>query len=163
MKRLKLYYINENYINYLRIYDKRVAYNKNESRPYIGIVYQYNNMLYFAPLSSPKKKHLKMNKNMIDIWKIEDGKLGIVNFNNMIPCDFDVLTEAIPKTDDVKYKILLENQISSINSNRDKLLHKVALFRKKYDNNQLQENIMNRCCNFALLEEKSKIYQQVLI
>lgn len=87
-------------------------------------------MTYFAPLSSPKPKHLTMNKNMVDIWKIEDGKLGVVNFNNMIPCFMSVLTEAIPKIQDIKYKKLLENQISSINANRDQLLHKVILFRK---------------------------------
>lgn len=158
-KRLKLYYINEDYINYLRKFDSRVAYNKNESRPYIGIVYQYHGIFYFAPLSSPKTKHLKMNKHMVDIWKIEDGKLGIVNFNNMIPCDMNVLIEAIPRIKDLKYKKLLENQISSINANRDKLLHKIELFRRKYDHRQLQENIMKRCCDFILLEEKYELYK----
>lgn len=116
-------------------------------------------MTYFAPLSSPKQKHLSMNKNMVDIWKIEDGKLGIVNFNNMIPCSMSVLTEAIPKIQDIKYKRLLENQISSINANREQFLHKVKLFRNKYDNQLLKENILKRCCDFHLLEEKCHIYQ----
>ena len=34
MKNLKLYYIEEKYIDYLRNFDKRVAYNKDKSRPY---------------------------------------------------------------------------------------------------------------------------------
>lgn len=159
IRRLKLYYIDDKYIDFLRKYDSRVAYNKNGTRPYVGVVYQCNEMTYFAPLSSPKPKHLTMNKNMVDIWKIEDGKLGVVNFNNMIPCFMSVLTEAIPKIQDIKYKKLLENQISSINANRDQLLHKVILFRKKYDNKFLGENVLKRCCDFKLLEEKCHLYQ----
>ena len=55
MNKLKLYFIQSEYINYLRKYDNRVAYNKVPNRPYIGVVYTYNNFNYFAPLSSPKK------------------------------------------------------------------------------------------------------------
>ena len=39
---------------------------------------------YFAPLSSPKPKHKNM-KNTLDFFKIKNGELGAVNFNNMIP------------------------------------------------------------------------------
>ena len=44
MKNLKIYYISESYINYLRQFDKNVAYNKNTTRPYIGVV-NINNMI----------------------------------------------------------------------------------------------------------------------
>ena len=50
-KVLKIYYLDENYINYLRKFDTKVAYNKNQTRPYIGIVYTFNGFNYFAPLS----------------------------------------------------------------------------------------------------------------
>ena len=33
MKNLKIYYIDEGYINYLRQFDKNVAYNKNTTIP----------------------------------------------------------------------------------------------------------------------------------
>ena len=39
MKILKIYYINENYIKYLRKFDKIVPYNKTHTRPYIGVVF----------------------------------------------------------------------------------------------------------------------------
>ena len=65
MKTLKIYYIDTNYINYLRIFDKRVAYNKSKARPYVGVVYTFNNQTYFAPLSSPKPKHLTMNIGLL--------------------------------------------------------------------------------------------------
>ena len=85
MNKLKIYYIDSNYIDYLRKFDKRVAYNKSKTRPYVGVVYTFNNQTYFAPLSSPKPKHLTMNNRALDIFKIKDGELGIVNINNMIP------------------------------------------------------------------------------
>lgn len=65
-----------------------------------------------------------MNANMIDIFKIKDGELGFVNINNMIPCIMEVLTEAIPNITDKKFKTLLENRLSYINSKRDILLKK---------------------------------------
>ena len=85
-RRLNLYYISNDYIDYLRKFDDKVRFNKNHSRPYVGIVYTYNNNNYFAPLSSPKPKYQKTKKTAIDIWLIDEGKLGVINFNNMIPC-----------------------------------------------------------------------------
>lgn len=159
--RLKLYYVKNEYIDYLRKYDEIVPYNKNATRPYIGIVYTYNEHNYFAPLTSPKLKHMKMNNHAIDIWKIDSGKLGIVNFNNMIPCPNEVLEEVLPTIKDKKYKNLLENQLSSLNKNREMLIRKIERFHKKYRNNQLENIVKNRCCNFPLLEEKSKEYTNI--
>ncbi len=72
--------------DYLRKFDNKVAYDKNkkEIRPFIGILFQIGSYDYFAPLPSPKPKHKKMKKT-IDFFKIKDGELGAVNFNNMIP------------------------------------------------------------------------------
>lgn len=125
--RLKLYYISDEYINFLRKYDQKVPYNKSQTRPFIGVVYTFNNINYFAPLASPKIKHLKMSNRVIDIWKIDGGKLGIINFNNMLPSPIEVLSEVLPTIKDKKYKILLENQISSINADRDVLIKKINI------------------------------------
>lgn len=156
--RLKLYCIADEYINYLRKYDEKVPFNKSQTRPFIGVVYTLNGSNYFAPLSSPKPKHLKMSNHAIDIWKIDSGKLGIVNINNMLPSPYEALTEVIPTIKDRKYKKLLENQISSINADRDILLKKIERFQNKYRHNQLDLCVKERCCNFDLLEEKCKEY-----
>lgn len=100
--RLKLYYISDEYINFLRKYDQKVPYNKSQTRPFIGVVYTFNNINYFAPLASPKIKHLKMSNRVIDIWKIDGGKLGIINFNNMLPSPIEVLSEVLPTIKDKK-------------------------------------------------------------
>lgn len=99
-----------------------------------------------------------MNKSAVDIWLIDDGKLGIINFNNILPSPIEELTEAIPTVTDEKYKKLLENQISSINKDRNLILSKIARFHKLYNNHYLYPNIIERCCNFKLLEQKCKEY-----
>ena len=83
---LKIVRVNSDYCVYLRKFDNKVAYNKHEKelRPFIGILFKIENCEYFAPLASPKEKHIKM-KNKIDFLKIKGGELGAVNFNNMIP------------------------------------------------------------------------------
>ena len=92
----KLAKIDYMYCDYLRKYDKRVVYNKGkkELRPFIGVLFSIGDKEYFAPLSSPKPKHQIM-KNNIDFFKIDNGTLGVINFNNMIPVykdNYDVIT-----------------------------------------------------------------------
>ena len=161
MKNLKIYYISENYINYLRQFDLNVSYNKNPARPYIGIVYTYNNYNYFAPLSSPKPKHVNINKKAFDIFKIKDGELGVVNINNMIPTPIEELTEVLPTIKDEKYKKMLEGQLTFLNNHKAELFKKINLFQNMYRKGHLPKNILDRCCNFSLLEEKFKEYNNI--
>ena len=66
------------YCDYLRKFDYRVSYNKDkkELRPFVGVLFRIGDMEYFAPLTSPKPKHLKM-RNTIDFFRIDNGKLGL--------------------------------------------------------------------------------------
>ena len=72
------------YCDYLRKFDDKVPYNFNEKelRPYVGVLFRIDKLMYFAPLSSPKPKHLKL-KSKLDFLKIDNGKLGAIN--NMLP------------------------------------------------------------------------------
>lgn len=157
-KSLKIYYLDENYINYLRSFDSRVAYNKNMSRPYVGVVYTFNGSNYFAPLSSPKPKHIKMSNKAVDIFKIKNGELGIININNMIPTPIECITEVLPTITDKKYKTLVENQTSFINDHKNALFSKIKRFTYQYKNGYLPETVMQRCCDFEILETKCKEY-----
>lgn len=131
MKTLKIYYINNNYIDYLRKFDRKVAYNKTKTRPYIGVVYTFNNQTYFAPLSSPKPKNLTMNNRALDMFKIKDGELGIVNINNMIPTLISCLTEVLPLVKDKQYRKLIIEQTTYLNNHKRELLDKVNFFMLK--------------------------------
>lgn len=162
--KFKLVRVDANYCDYLRIFDNRVAYNKNEKelRPFVGILFTINDCEYFAPLSSPKPKHLKMH-NTIDFFKIENGKLGAINFNNMIPVtkgNYKIidLNKNNLSSKEKKYQELLKDQLNWLNENYIQVKNKSSKLYNMYVNQKLSDNVRNRCCNFKLLEEKCKEY-----
>ena len=161
---LKIVRVNSNYCDYLRKYDNKVAYNKNEKelRPFIGILFKIDTCEYFAPLSSSKIKHLKM-KNTIDFIKIKSGELGAVNFNNMIPVNknnyslVDLNKETLTISE-LKYQKLLREQLAWLNANYQQVKNKSFKLYQLYNEGRLPQNIKLRCCNFKLLEEKCTKY-----
>lgn len=165
---LKIVRIDSDYCDYLRKFDNRVAYNKNEKelRPFIGILFKIGTIEYFAPLSSPKIKHKRM-KNMLDFFKIQDGELGAVNFNNMIPVtekNYTIidLNNEVLTISELQYQKLLKEQLSWLNANYYQVKNKSYRLYKLYNNDKLSKNIKNRCCNFKLLEEKCNEYNTCL-
>lgn len=141
----------------MRKFDKRVAYNKyfKELRTFVGILFTIDECLYFALLSSPKKKHLKM-KNTIDFYKIDDGKLGAVNFNNMIPVkeeyyDVILLYKDIFDDEEQKYQELLKDQFNWLNKHYNQIKNISKKLYDMYNSNKLPSSIKERCCNFKLL------------
>ena len=101
-----------------------------------------------------------MKKKTLDIFKIKDGELGIVNINNMIPTPISCLTEVLPLVKDKQYKKLIIEQTTYLNDHKRELLYKVNFFMTKYNTNKLPARIKERCCDFKLLEEKCKEYQK---
>ncbi len=85
-KKLNFYEVKDEYIEYLSKYDSNIMNSKIKERKfkrkYIGILFEINNVLYIAPLSSYKEKHNKM-KERIDFIKI--GNKSVINLNNMFP------------------------------------------------------------------------------
>lgn len=167
LKKIQTVKIDSNYCDYLRQYDNRVPYNAGikELRPFIGILFKVENREYFAPLSSPKPKHSKL-LNTLDVIKIADGKLGIINFNNMIPVYknnyqlFD-LNKKSDKKEELSRIILLQNQLRWLNTNKTDIYFKSNTLYEKYIKGLLPQNVINRCCNFKLLEEKCKEYNTI--
>lgn len=162
----KLVRIDDKYCDYLRKYDSKVMYNANRKslRPFVGILFEVNKYKYFAPLSSPKLKHVKM-KNNIDFYKIDGGKLGAINLNNMIPVmknqikyiDLDAKASDIQKE---KYNKMLKSQIFWLNRYGTGLTKKARNLYDKYTEDGLSQNIKIRCCNYKLLEEKCEEYNK---
>ena len=168
-EQLKLVRLDSKYCDYLRKYDSRVPYNfnKKELRPFVGVLFMVNGCKYFAPLSSPKPKHLKM-KNTIDFLKLKSGQLGAINFNNMLPVTddnvimLDLESDSMCK-EDMQYKKLLKEQLFWLNRNIDKLYFKSKFLYDNYVEGLLDKNVMDRCCNFKLLEEKCIIYNRKMV
>ncbi len=159
--------VSTDYCNYLRKIDNKVTYNegKKELRPFVGVLLKIKGLEYFAPLSSPKAKHLKM-KNTLDFMKINHGTLGVINFNNMIPVNKNnyVLLDLnkIPQDSQEQiYYYLLLAQLSWLNANKIQVVAKAQKLYNLYINGKLFVKIKDRCCNFPLLEEKCKEYNLV--
>ena len=158
-KKLKFYTVTEEYMIYLKKYDEKVMDNRGvkNKRPYIGVLFEIDRKKYLAPLSSPKPKHLTM-KNSLDFVKINQGKFGVINLNNIFPVIEEVIIEKnINLEEDNKYKELLVNQLDWCNKmeNRDNIYRKAEKLYKEILNKKEQSRFWNRCCNFSLLEEKA--------
>lgn len=164
---MKFYKIDNNYIEYLRKYDNRIYDNKNEKRPYIGIIILGNgNSKYFIPITSPKEKHENM-KESIDFKKIENKKgiLGVLNINYMIPVPSKaVLSFSFENEVDYKYRMLLYNEYHVIKSRRHEII-KNAIEIYKIANepenslNKYQKKVKNRSLNFRDLENLCEKYK----
>ena len=163
---LMLVKVDSNYCDYLRQYDAKVYYNagKKDLRPFVGILFSVNNCYYFAPLSSPKPKHAHLKSN-IDLIKINKGKLGVINLNNMIPVTLinikkiDLNKVCFTKQEQ-QYLNLLNDQIYWLNRNKSQIYAKAVKLYTKYITNKINPVIKSRCCDFELLEEKCKEYHK---
>jgi len=161
--------VDSKYCDYLRKFDFRVPYNKENAnlRPFVGILFSIHDKEYFAPLSSPKTKHLKM-RNTIDFIRIAEGKYGAINFNNMIPIKKDSyeiinLNEKCNSKKEKLYKELLINQYTWLNINMRLVKNKAANLYRLYVEGRLSSNIKDRCCNYPLLEEKCDLYKREVV
>lgn len=154
---MKFYHITDEYIDFLRNYDVKVSQNKQESRPYVGVVVQIEDIKYYAPFTSPKAKHMKM-KNGKDFRKIQGGQYGAINFNNMIPVpDEALLLMDINNEADEKYKRLLQNQYQAIKADSAAIIKTASKLRRLVltENEKLSEfdkRIKERCCDLKTLE-----------
>ena len=104
-------------------------------------------------------------KNTVDFFKIKDGELGAVNFNNMIPVNesnyslVDLNKETLTIAE-LKYQKLLREQLDWLNANYYQVKNKSFKLYQLYNNGKLPQNIKSRCCNFKLLEEKCVEYNK---
>ena len=156
MERLSFVLVDSKYCDYLRKSDLCVPYtmDKKSNRPFVGVLLQIHGMSYYAPLSSPKPKHTKM-KNQIDLIKIDGGKYGVINFNNMIPIHNNSVTPVvlIASSDDfpaeLQYKALLSNQLTWCNANKNTIIKTAQKLYNIISNGKGWDTLTARCCNFT--------------
>lgn len=158
MGKLRFYHIRDGYIAFLHKIDNRVQMNKGERRPYVGIVLCIGEHEYYVPLESPKPNHENIRSSG-PVLKLDDGKLGIMGFNNMIPVkrchliEFDILAEA-----DEQYRNLLLKQLNYCEKNKDTILSRAkTTYRKALDGkNPFYRKV---CCDFKRLEQNCDKYK----
>ena len=157
MGKFRFYHIKEEYIAYLHEIDQRVQYNKGQRRPYVGIVLTVGTHDYYVPLESPKCSHSKL-KSSGPILKLEDGALGIMGFNNMLPVLACELIEIdFEHLSDVRYRMLLQNQARCCNRMATEIQKRAeTTYRKATDRkNQFYQKV---CCDFKALEIAAEKY-----
>lgn len=167
MRNFKIVRIDTDYCDYLRRFDSKVIYNKGTKklRPFIGVLFKIDKWEYFAPLSSPKPKYKHMH-NTLDFFKIKNGELGAINFNNMLPVmknnyvEIDLYTKT-SNLQEQKYQKMLKEQLSWLNANKEQIKNRSYRLYLKYQTNKLSANIKKRCCNYPLLESKSIEFNKI--
>jgi protein AbiQ len=162
---LSFYHADPAYCDFLRKADPRVPYisGNKERRPFVGVLIQIGEMGYFAPLTSPKPKHRTM-KNQLDFFKIDGGKLGAINFNNMIPihpqCLIQVEYELVPgdTTLDAEYKNLIKDQKSWCDANKARILKMAQNLYRAITSGTPHPRLSARCCDFPACERQYRLY-----
>ncbi len=164
---LKIVNISDIYLNYLSNVDNRVPkeHINSKRRPFAGVLLTVDRTKYFAPLSSPKPKHKRLSNKSLDVFKLKDGELGIVNLNNMIPvCDkaiieFDINNLPDKDIKDMQYKVLLQEQVREIRKHEIRIIKKAKILYQQVVYKKCSDTLLLRCCDFIKLEAAAKAYQ----
>lgn len=160
---ISFYEIDDDYINYLRKFDKKVLTTKEEdrkhTRKYIGIMFHNREYKYFISLSSYKPETYDEMYESISLKKI--GNMAVLRINNMIPVIDEVVHEVIFNSiSDIKYRNLLISEYRIIkNREREIRIDSRIVYHYRLNNINKEKGLYNLCCNFKLLEEKSKEYK----
>lgn len=169
--RLSFFTCDKDYLDFLRLHDFRVPETQKtydaRLRPLVGIVLEIDGNKFYAPLSSPKPKHLTMKTGQ-DFIKINRGNYGVINLNNMVPIldiyahKIDITTYPILNKQDSDYVNLITNQITWCNAHSESIRIKASKLFESIKNNYANENIKARCCDYLLLIQKSSEYDNFL-
>ena len=124
MGKLLFYEIDNKYIDFLSKFSEHLFHNakitQTYTRKYIGILFEINDLKYFAPLSSFKPKHKRLSET-VDFIKI--GDMAVINLNNMFPVIDGVFSLKNPvEESDIQYKTLLNNEIRIIRQKEEQII-----------------------------------------
>lgn len=168
---LKIFIVTDEYIEHCRKFDSKVQNNHKPGekfiKKYLGIVFELNEIKYYVPFSSYKPdKHDKMKDN-VDFIRIEDNdkKYAVLNLNNMIPVpdnaiiEFDINSLNNGSEEERKYRDLLWDEWEICKSKQEKIIRNAnTLYKMVLSGSPV--NVVNRCCNFKLLETVYEQYEQ---
>ena len=155
MQGIKIYEIKKEYIKYLSQYQPHLFYDEG-TRKYIGILLEIKGFKYFAPLSSYKQKHKKMNES-VDFIKIKD--YAVININNMIPVpEGQYMLVDVNGTKDPHYKFLLQAESREINRKKNRIWKNAEIVYNHKLRNGDKTPLAKRTNDFSLLEQKCKHY-----
>lgn len=155
---LNFYDVDEDYINFLKKYDRQVPNIRYEgnNKFVCGVVLEIDGIKYYAPISHLTTKQ-QTNIQIIDKEKV----ISTIRFSFMFPALDEVLTKKdflqISMTDK-KYATLLQAEHQFCSKNKEKILEKA---QKVYEIGCNKEHRLNHtCCDFKLLEQHYAEYKK---
>lgn len=169
---IKIYEVNNEYINILANIDKEVRFAKKSFRPYLFTkILLAQNKEYLIPFSSPKNLK-KRSRDITDrIYDVDDPTrlIGFLEYHKMIP-----FHERIAKLVDIKeypnhqYRALLEKDYKYLESfiGIESITRKASrIYKARYDlNHYLYKKYLCKIGNdYRLLENTLENYIQTLI
>lgn len=99
---------------------------------------------------------------MQDFMKIDQGRLGGINLNNMMPIPKRFLTKInIDDIKEEKYKRMLENQMLWINKNEIRIINRARNLYYIVTRKTGTVKLIERCCDFNLLEQKCNDFMNI--
>ena len=152
MKTLKFYTVSDEYITYMRRFEKHIySNNKADSQnrhTYTGVLLNINNMNYFAPLVSMKEKYLKFN-DKLDIVLLKP--YAVINLNNMMPVpDSEVFLLDFRKQEK-HYRDLLKKEWAICKAKQDRIINYAERLYHGTTSGKLH---MPHCFDYKELEAK---------
>lgn len=159
MDSLRIYRISDHYIRFMNSRDSKVQYNKGARRPYVGVVFNFGGFMYFVPMESPRPNHINIKPGK-HILKLDNGKYGMLGFNNMLPVHKDALIELnIDMEPDRKYRELLKRQAALCNRMKADILNHAQMTYFDVVNKK-NKFLMGISCDFKALEAACKSYRK---
>ncbi len=163
--------VDERYLDYLRSYESRVPfsdYGANKYKPFFGILFETDDLLYITQISHAQSRHLNM-KQQKDFYKIYDPAtpsrlLAVVNLNYMFPVPkseaypfekkkIDTYRTFSSEMEKSKYIDLLDTELKVING-MDLDIAAKKIYENKY---KFPESaIAKRSLDFKELEKYAK-------
>ena len=156
-----IYDIDWDYVKYLsQSYSHLYLVKKEDqvnSRKYVGVILEINNMKYFAPLSSYKEKHKRL-KESLDLIKIK--RYAVINLNYMFPVPPDCYHMVdFSKEKNDHYRDLLRAEYRYIKMIREKIWKNArTLYNHKLKNKE-STPLAKRCYDFKELETICRGYK----
>ena len=171
--KFNFYILNEEYMSPLQKSDNQVQRSTKDksTRPYVGIVLNVENRLYFAPLSSAKKlpndldpeerkrelkrqKNIEQNRMSIKILDDNNKHLSNVIIGKMIPVPESQIKEIVinnflgsSNKVDHDYGMLLKKEFLAINKLKNDIEKTAQSFYKESINNTLGKEKQSYCVN----------------
>lgn len=160
MGKLAFYDVDIDYINYLKRYEPKIPnilYSGND-KFVCGVVLRFDDINYFAPVSSFKKQQ----KTNILIKDAKGKILSSIRFSFMFPVPAGQLKMKDFSKEEEKYRFLLQSELKFCNKNIELIRHKAMyVYKRRVSGHDEMINI--NCCDFKLLEKKCREYERIFI